>query len=191
MSSAARRSHCSLAEALAPFPPHRRQLLPGRPPHHHASRMRDANAYVERDLPARPRSSSPERSTSTVSICVEASFSMVTTEAGRADPAAARAAFRFDRPEISCAAPLPARAAGSGTAFYRQRSTAIERVTDANLEHFVRTAQAEAAKLCPNSGYIHGSDDYLRADRRGRGRRRPADHLSGQPAPFGDHSARA
>jgi hypothetical protein len=49
----------------------------------------------------------------------------------------------------------------SGTAFYRQRSTGIERVTDDNLANFVRAAQAEAALLPTDSGYIRGSDDFF------------------------------
>ena len=51
--------------------------------------------------------------------------------------------------------------ANSGTAFYRQRSTGIERVTDGNLPNFVRTAQAEVVRLPPDSGYISGSDAFF------------------------------
>ena len=36
---------------------------------------------------------------------------------------------------------------GSGTAFYRQRSTGIERVTEANIGQFISTAQREAELL--------------------------------------------
>jgi hypothetical protein len=50
---------------------------------------------------------------------------------------------------------------GSGTAFYRQQSTGIERVTDANLDSFVSTAKADAARLAADSGYIRGSDEYF------------------------------
>ena len=50
---------------------------------------------------------------------------------------------------------------GSGTAFYRQRSTGIERVTDANIGEFVSTAQHEAALLPDESGYISGSDPFF------------------------------
>jgi hypothetical protein len=49
----------------------------------------------------------------------------------------------------------------SGTAFYRQRSTGIERVTEANRESFVRTAQAEVKRLPANSGYVAGSNDFF------------------------------
>ena len=49
----------------------------------------------------------------------------------------------------------------SGTAFYRQRSTGIERVTEANVARFVTTAEREAALLPRDSGYISGSDRYF------------------------------
>jgi hypothetical protein len=49
----------------------------------------------------------------------------------------------------------------SGTAFYRQRSTGIERVTESNIDLFVETAKAEVAKLPSNSGYIHGSNQFF------------------------------
>ena len=47
---------------------------------------------------------------------------------------------------------------GSGTAFFRQRSTGIERVTETNLSAFVGTAKAEVTRLPPEAGYIHGSN---------------------------------
>jgi hypothetical protein len=49
----------------------------------------------------------------------------------------------------------------SGTAFYRQRSTGIERVTEDNLALFVQTAKSEAAQLPADSGYIRGSDAFF------------------------------
>jgi len=51
--------------------------------------------------------------------------------------------------------------AGTGTAFFRQRSTGIERVNEANVDQFVRTAQADAALLPPDSGYIRGSNQFF------------------------------
>ena len=51
--------------------------------------------------------------------------------------------------------------ASSGTAFYRQRSTGIERVTDSNVDEFVRNAKSAAVKLSAGAGYIQGSDDYF------------------------------
>jgi hypothetical protein len=51
--------------------------------------------------------------------------------------------------------------AGSGTAFYRQRSTGIERVTEENIDRFVATAKREAELLPTDSGYISGSDKFF------------------------------
>ena len=50
---------------------------------------------------------------------------------------------------------------GSGTAFFRQRSTGIEFVTEANADRFVSTARAEMPKLPADSGYIHGSNRFF------------------------------
>jgi len=50
---------------------------------------------------------------------------------------------------------------GSGTAFYRQRSTGIEVITEANVDQFVRTAESEAVRLPAGSGYITGSNDFF------------------------------
>ena len=50
---------------------------------------------------------------------------------------------------------------GTGTAFYKQLSTGIERVTDDNIGRFVTTAEKEAALLPASSGYIHGSNDFF------------------------------
>jgi hypothetical protein len=50
--------------------------------------------------------------------------------------------------------------AGTGTAFYRQRSTGIERVNEDNVDSFVATAARDAARLPSDAGYIRGSDDF-------------------------------
>jgi hypothetical protein len=50
---------------------------------------------------------------------------------------------------------------GSGTAFYRQRSTSIERITEANVDCFVSTSEREGAQLPADSGYINGSDAFF------------------------------
>lgn len=49
----------------------------------------------------------------------------------------------------------------SGTAFFRQRSTGIERVTEANVDRFVATAEREVGQLPDDVGYIQGSNDYF------------------------------
>ena len=49
---------------------------------------------------------------------------------------------------------------GSGTAFFRQRATQIERVTEANVDAFMQRSQMDAQLLSPHSGYIHGSNQF-------------------------------
>lgn len=91
---------------------------------------------------------------------VEASFSMVTTPPERL--AAAQRAPHFDSTDPRHLAVLHylSLPAPTGTAFFRQRATGIERVDDANLSSFVRTAERDAALLGGHSGYIAGSDPY-------------------------------
>jgi hypothetical protein len=92
---------------------------------------------------------------------LEASFSIVTTPPAELSPP--QRAPHFDTTDQKHLALLhylhvPA---NSGTAFYRQRATGIERVTESNFELFVRTAKADAAKLRPDFGYIQGSDPFF------------------------------
>jgi hypothetical protein len=92
---------------------------------------------------------------------LEASFSMVTSSPAELSPP--QRAPHFDTTDQKHLAVLhylnvPA---GSGTAFYRQRSTGIERVTESNLDSYVHTARHHAARLPSDSGYISGSDDYF------------------------------
>ena len=92
---------------------------------------------------------------------LEASFSMITTK-----PSALtmpQRAPHFDTTDQKHLALLhylrvPTE---TGTAFYRQRSTGIERVTESNIGLFVETAKAEVAKLPRDSGYIHGSNRFF------------------------------
>jgi hypothetical protein len=91
---------------------------------------------------------------------VEGSFSLVTLRPAELEPV--QRAPHFDSPDPLLFALLhylrvPA---ASGTAFYRHRSTGIERVTEQNLARFVPAAQAEAARLPRDSGYMHDSDPF-------------------------------
>lgn len=92
---------------------------------------------------------------------LEASFSIVTKQPG--DLAAPQRAPHFDTTDEKHLALLHYLRVppGSGTAFYRQRATGIERVTESNVSRFVATARADAAKLPPTSGYIQGSDEFF------------------------------
>lgn len=91
----------------------------------------------------------------------EASFSIVTTPPDRLRPA--QRAPHFDTTDQNHLALLHYLRVpkGSGTAFYRQRSTGIERVTEANAGLFIATAKAESSGLAPDSGYIGGSDSWF------------------------------
>jgi hypothetical protein len=119
-----------------------------------------ANLYVERTCEAAAQFVAGAFDVDGFDL-VEASFSMVT-----ADPAELRPAQRaphFDSTDQKYFALLHYLRVpeGTGTAFYRQRSTRIERVTEVNVSTFVRTADAEAAMLPAGSGYINGSNDFF------------------------------
>ena len=92
---------------------------------------------------------------------LRASFSMVTMRPSELQPP--QRAPHFDSTDQKYLALLHYLRVppDSGTAFYRQRSTGIERVTQANVDRFVLTAQREAAALSADSGYIQGSDDHF------------------------------
>ena len=145
-----------IADGLGPFPAIDVNYYPG------VRRMitrsdADADAYVERTCRDAAQFIAGAFDVSRFDL-LEASFSMVTLQPGELRPA--QRAPHFDSTDQAYLALLhylrvPA---GTGTAFYRQRSTGIERVTEDNVASFVGTATA--AKLPPNSGYIHGSDDF-------------------------------
>jgi uncharacterized protein DUF6445 len=90
----------------------------------------------------------------------QGSFSLVTLQPHELQPV--QRAPHFDSPDQNYLALLHYLRVppGSGTAFYRHRATRIECVTESNLAMFVSTAKAEAAKLPPDSGYMHGSNDF-------------------------------
>ena len=92
---------------------------------------------------------------------IEASFSMVTTPPAELSPP--QRAPHFDTTDQKHLALLHYLRVppDSGTAFYRQRSTGIERVTESNLSLFVRNATSDAARLPADCGYIQGSDEFF------------------------------
>lgn len=91
---------------------------------------------------------------------VEASFSIVTLRPEDLEPV--QRAPHFDSPEQDIFALLHYLRVpkGSGTAFYRHRTTGTERVTSGNLPFFVSRARAEASMLPTDSGYMQGSDAF-------------------------------
>jgi hypothetical protein len=92
---------------------------------------------------------------------VEASFSMVTSEPAKLQPAQRAPHFDSTDPKYFALLHYLRVPEGTGTAFYRQRSTQIEQVTEANVSTFVRTAEADAAMLPSHSGYIVGSNEFF------------------------------
>jgi hypothetical protein len=92
---------------------------------------------------------------------LEASFSLVTTRPS--ELLRRQRAPHFDSPDPMHFALLHYLRVpeGSGTAFYRQRSTGIEKVTETNIAQFVTTAEREATLLPEGSGYISDSDMFF------------------------------
>ncbi|MEO7365690.1 MAG: DUF6445 family protein [Sphingomicrobium sp.] len=89
---------------------------------------------------------------------LEASFSMVTTAASELGPAQRSAHFDTTDPKIFALLHYLNVPAGSGTAFYRQRTTDVEVVTELNVDTFVQVNRQEEAALPAGSGYLLGSD---------------------------------
>lgn len=91
---------------------------------------------------------------------LESSFSLVTLKP--ADLLPVQRAPHFDSPDPQYYAVLHYLRVppGTGTAFYRHRSTGIERVTETNVDKFVRTAKAETGEFPTDTGYIQGSDAF-------------------------------
>lgn len=147
-----------IAEALAPYPP-LRNYYPG------LRRVIEpvdqaANDYVEQTCRDAGQFIAGAFDVDGFSL-IEASFSMVTTRPE--ELSLPQRAPHFDSPDPKHYALLhylrvPDQ---SGTAFYRQRSTGIERVTERNIARFVTTAEREAALLPRDSGYISVSDQFF------------------------------
>ena len=87
---------------------------------------------------------------------IEASFSLVTTPPAALQPA--QRAPHFDSTDPFYLALLLYLSETPGTAFYRQRSTGIEKVDDAGFARFVEAAKREGAAL---TGYTAGSNGHF------------------------------
>ena len=89
---------------------------------------------------------------------IEASFSMITIAADALRPAQRTPHFDSTDPDYLAILHYLGGTDATGTAFYRQRSTGIERVTDANLPAFVANARAEGLA---SHGYIAGDNAHF------------------------------
>ena len=147
-----------IAEELAPYPRHT-NYYPGL---RRIFRPADtaANAYVEETC---------ERAAPFIADAfdidgfdlVEASFSMVTLKpAELTEPQRAPHFDTTDQQDLALLHFLRA-PPNSGTAFYRQRATGIERVTEFNVSAYVPVAEVQIPQLPVDSGYFHGSDEFF------------------------------
>lgn len=148
-----------IAAGLAPFPGHKGNYYPGL---RRVITPADAaaNAYVEKTLTDAAQFIAGAFDVDRFDL-IEASFSMVTTDPAKLTPAQRAAHFDTTDPKHYAVLHYLNVPPASGTAFYRQRSTGIERVTDDNVATFVRAAQTEAAALPSDSGYLFGSDAHF------------------------------
>jgi hypothetical protein len=92
---------------------------------------------------------------------VEASFSMVTARPAELNSAQRAPHFDSTDPKYFALLHYLQVPKGTGTAFYRQRSTGIERVTESSAATFLRTAEVETSALPRAIGYINGSNLFF------------------------------
>jgi len=146
----------ALADAIAPFPPVAHNYYPGL---RRIITEQDPEplAYVDRTCEEAAQFIAGAFDVPGFSL-LEASFSIVTNQPAELSPP--QRCPHFDSTDQKYYALLHYLRVppGSGTAFFRQRSTGIERVTETNLSAFVGTAKAEVTRLPPEAGYIHGSN---------------------------------
>lgn len=91
----------------------------------------------------------------------EASFSVVSMTPDALQPV--QRVPHFDSPDQNIIAMLHYLRVpeGSGTAFYRHRSTGIERISNDNHGQLAAAANSELAEFPPEPGYISGSDAFF------------------------------
>lgn len=146
-----------IAEGLAPYPRHSNYYPGLRRIFTDADTA--ANAYVEEAC---------ERAAQVITDAfgfdgfdlVEASFSMVTLQPTELiQPQRAPHFDTTDQRDLALLHYLRA-PANSGTAFFRQRTTGIERVTEANAPVYVQVAEVQIPQIPENAGYFLGSDEF-------------------------------
>lgn len=148
----------AIADALAPFPMLKGNYYPGV---RRIITREDAvaDAYIERTCRDAAQFIAGAFDIESFDL-LESSFSIVSLQPHELRPV--QRAPHFDSPDPNYFALLHYLRVppGTGTAFYRQRSTGIERVTEQNLATFVRTAEAVEPLLPKDSGYIQGSNEH-------------------------------
>ena len=147
-----------IAEELAPYPRHT-NYYPGLRRIFTAADTA-ANAYAEESC---KRAAQFIASAFDIDVfdLLEASFSMVTLKPTElTQPQRAPHFDTTDQKQLALLHYLRA-PYNSGTAFYRQRTTGIERVTKLNVSVYVPVAEVQNAQLPADSGYFHGSDEFF------------------------------
>jgi len=148
-----------IADSLAPFPPIEGNYYPG------VRRMigeedRDAHAYILNAC---------ERAAPFIGGAFgvggfdlhEASFSVVTVRPDQLQEVQRRPHFDSSDQSLFALLHYLRVPPDSGTAFYRHRSTGIERITNGNLNRFLAASERELETRPPGFGYMAGSDDFF------------------------------
>jgi len=148
----------AIADALAPFPTLKGNYYPG------VRRVltradADADAYVERTCRDAGQFIAGAFDIDSFDF-IEGSFSMVSLQPHELRPVQRAPHFDSTDPNYFALLHYLRVPPGTGTAFYRQRSTGIERVTEQNIATFVRTAEAIEPLLPKDSGYIQGTNEH-------------------------------
>ncbi len=147
-----------IADALAPYPPITQNFYPGV---RRVITPADASAYDYVTKACRAAAPFVGGAFDVDGFDLkEASFSIVSRQPGDLHPP--QRIPHFDSPDENIIAVLHFLRVpeNSGTAFYRHRSTGIERITNENVDHYVPMARAAAERLPADSGYINGSNEY-------------------------------
>lgn len=148
-----------IAEALAPFPAQQGSFYPG------VRRIitradSDADQYVTESCRRAAQFVAGAFDIDSFDL-LEASFSMVTILPSNLLPVQRAPHFDSTDPNHIALLHYLRVPEGSGTAFFRHRTTGIEQVTGANVARFVAVAGAQAAGLRPDTGYIQGSNEHF------------------------------
>jgi hypothetical protein len=145
-----------IAAALAPFPSDRKTYYPGL---RRVIEARDGAAwdYVLRTMQAAAPFVGGGFDAEGFRL-IEASFSIVTAQPQTLEPAQRAPHFDSTDPGYLAILHYLGGVSGSGTAFYRQRSTGIERVEPGNVDAFVAAARRESEEL---EGYTSGSNRHF------------------------------
>lgn len=148
-----------IADALAPYPPAAGNSYPG------VRRMigaqdEQAYAYVMRTCEQAAPFIGGGFGVPSFDLDA-ASFSIVTTPPDSLEPVQRVPHFDSRDPNLLAILHYLRVPEGSGTAFYRHRSTGIERVADDNIDQLGAVANRELEELPPASGYVSDSGAFF------------------------------